>query len=146
MLWFTQLRHTTPTTTPTGLNLNHLNRQRSLAMSDLTSSRATRKKNASRKQRHCPTPPLLAPRNSSAVISSEPSATARFTFPRLPADSQLCFELKRAHTNTRPSAISVAICLLISPGQADTVQQTDKQHKRSGAFQFKTPRLAKEHY
>lgn len=89
---------------------------------------------------------LLAAHNSSAVISPEPSATARFTFPRLPADSQLCFELKRAHTNTRPSAISAAVCLLICPGQADTVQQTDKQHKRSGAFQFKTPRLAKEHY
>lgn len=125
MFWFT--------TTTTGRNRSHPNGQRSHVCSPDSPCHAG--KTASTNERYCPTPPPPCEHlhSSSAVISSEPSATGRFTFPRLPADSQLCFELKRAHTNTRPSAISVAICLLIFPGRADTVQQTDKQHKRSGA-------------
>lgn len=135
MFWLTRLRRALTTTT-TGRRVIQTG---NAAMFVHPTRRATQERLLPQTRDTAQTPPHLPPckhlHSSSTAISSEPSATGRFTFPRLPADSQLCFELKRAHTNTRPSAISVAICLLIFPGRADTVQQTDKQHERSGVEQ-----------
>lgn len=105
----------------------------SLAVIGMFSSRAN---NCFQKVRYCLTPHSLTRHNSPAVISLEPSATARFTFPRLPADSQLLFELQSAHTHRHTSTHTHTTkcnkCGHMSSYLSWPSRHcpTDKQHKR----------------
>lgn len=84
------------------------------------------------------TPPPLSARSRPPLPGS--------LFPGSQLKSQLCFELKGAHTDTRPSAISVAICLLISPGLSRH-RPADGRANISGVEHFGSKRRgsAKEH-
>lgn len=105
---------------------------------------SSRPNNCFQKVRYCLTPHLLTLHNSPAVISLELSATARFTFPRLSADSQLLFELESAHTHTSKSNKCGHMSSYLSWPSRHC--PTDKQHKQRRSFQFETHWLAKEHY